>query len=123
MSPNDDMPFAVPESVAVCPICEAPIVIEEVQDWEELNGKIVMVPETTVTLTCTTEPDIDGPDWNDWMSEHFSMPYVDWLPLSVKVRDWLAYNAPTTWNQTISGDGLLSSEGEKTAENSWDGSK
>ena len=99
VSPNDHLPMLVPEDVAMCPICDAPLVIEDIQDWSDLNGKVVIEPETTVNVNCTTGPDIDSADFNNWMNEHWSTPYIDWMPIQAKVREWLSYNVPTTWNQ------------------------
>lgn len=40
-------------------------------------------------LSCETEPDIGDDNYDEWMDEHYSMPYVDWLPIEDKVERWL----------------------------------
>jgi hypothetical protein len=74
----------VPKEVAACPVCGAPIVVEEVVEWECDGGRIV-----SLSIECTTQPDIDGDQWLDWHRGHWSMPYVDWLPVEVRVTRWL----------------------------------
>lgn len=98
------MPFRVPRSVAVCPICDADVWIEEIQEWEDFNGKVVIHPDmTTVSVNCETEPDIDGEGWDDWMRGHWNTPYIDWMPVQDKVTRWLQYNVPTSWNKPSLG--------------------
>jgi hypothetical protein len=79
-------PIPVPPEVAVCPICNAPIVVEEISEWEPEDG----IPTPSgFSIECTTEPDIDGEEWWAWHHGHWSMPYVDWMPLEGPVHDWL----------------------------------
>ena len=73
----------VPRAVAACPICDEPIVIEEVSEWECENGKPI-----SISIDCTTQPDIDSDEWWDWHRGHWSMPYVDWLPVEMLVLRW-----------------------------------
>lgn len=80
-------PIDVPPKVAKCPICGAPIVVEEIWEWESESGKPV-----SISIDCTTEPDIDGIDWPEWHAGHWSMPYVDWLPVECKVLAWFQRN-------------------------------
>jgi hypothetical protein len=80
-------PIPVPREVAVCPICEADIVVGEVTEWECESGAAV-----TISVDCTTEPDIDGDEWEGWFSHHWSMPYVDWLPVENRVLEWFRQN-------------------------------
>jgi len=41
-----------------------------------------------ISLECVTEPDIDSDDWPAWHRHHWSMPYVDWLPVENRVLRW-----------------------------------
>jgi hypothetical protein len=75
--------IAVPGDIAVCPICNAPIVVEA-NVWESGTGRIV-----EFGIECTTEPDIDSDEWPDWHAWHYRMPYVDWPPLERPIRRWL----------------------------------
>lgn len=76
-------PIEVPPHVAKCPICGALIVIEEVRFWASKSGK-----QLSISVECTTEPDIDSDEWPDWHRGHWSMPYVDWLPVQNFVLKW-----------------------------------
>lgn len=82
---NDDRtkPIPVPRKVAVCPICDADIWIDDISEWECEDGKPV-----EISVDCVTEPDIDSDEWQDWFAQHWSMPYVDWLPVSTRVLRW-----------------------------------
>lgn len=80
-------PIVVPRTIAVCPICGAKIVIEEIQEWECETGLPL-----SISLECVTEPDIESARWPEWHQGHWSMPYVDWLPLELPVLHWLQKN-------------------------------
>lgn len=67
----------IPRSVAVCPYCQGDLSFE-VEEWDAATG----VPtETGVMVSCTNERD---PQIN-----HFDMPYVYWLPMTMQVYDWI----------------------------------
>lgn len=76
----------IPRRIASCPICEAPIEVEfdEYQKREDGTWEC-----TRAKPNCTTEPDIDSPEWDDWMNGHWSTPYVDWLPLEISLTKWV----------------------------------
>ena len=82
-----DASIDVPAGVAVCPYCKTPL-------HAQANGWIQRDDGTwqadTIDLDCETEPDIDGPDWEDWFARHSDMPYVHMLPVQQKVVAWLA---------------------------------
>ncbi len=80
-------PIPVPREIAICPICDAEIVVEEISEWECGSGKPV-----SISIDCVTEPDIDSDEWPDWHNEHWSMPYVDWLPVENVVVRWIQEN-------------------------------
>lgn len=84
-----DAPIEVPASVAICPICGAEVIIEDIDEWEEDSNGHWRVTESGLHLTCVTEPDIDSDEWWGWFDDHWSMPYVDWFPLRAKVWKWL----------------------------------
>ena len=76
---------AIPAKVAVCPICGAPVVIEDIDEWETETGRVT---SCGFHINCSTEPDIDSDEWDDWFKSHWSMPYVDWLPVEMRVYRW-----------------------------------
>ena len=40
---------------------------------------------TEINLDCENEPDIESAEWDEWHKWHYSMPYVDWLPLELRI--------------------------------------
>lgn len=77
-----------------CPICGEDIYIEEVDSWIE-NGDGTWSAEA-VKIDCTTFPGFDDHDaFNAYMSGHYRMPYVDWLPVEQMVTEWVNQNY--TW--------------------------
>lgn len=80
-------PLPVPRNVAVCPMCGGNLEIQ-ITGWYD-DGR---ASSDGFELDCVTEPDIGSPEWEEWFSGHYSMPYVDWLPLSVKMLKWFNGN-------------------------------
>jgi len=86
---EEDTYLEVPEEIAVCPICKAKLFVY-CEHWEEHpDGAWIAA---SINMECETEPDIDSEDWNDWFSGHYSMPYVDWLPVEQKLLVWINKN-------------------------------
>lgn len=79
----------IPRSLFICPICGAQIVAE-IDCWEQNADRTWQAAECK--LNCSTEPDIDGKEWWDWHHNHFRVPYVDWLPLEIRVLAWMQAN-------------------------------
>lgn len=83
---NNTIP--IPRRVAVCPICSDKI-YAEFNEWQKIGNYWVPV---NISLNCLSEPDFDDPGYDDWLSGHYNMPYVDWLPLTMKVEKILQRN-------------------------------
>lgn len=89
-----DTPIEVPTSLVVCPICQARVTVE-IDEWEENDNGEWQAGECGVHVNCITEPDMDEDDsngWNDWFDGHWQQPYIDWLPVEDKVKEWLNKN-------------------------------
>lgn len=90
---SSESEIALPDSF-VCPICGKPLRIEEVSEHEKDdfgNWKAV-----AVKIDCTTFPGFDDAEaFESYMRGHWSMPYVDWLPLEKRVTAWV--NARYSW--------------------------
>lgn len=91
---SDASKIALPDSFK-CPICDAAIWVEEVSEWEEdASGGW---KARTVKIDCVTFPGFDDHDaFENYMSGHYSMPYVDWMPLEKRVTEWV--NERYSWN-------------------------
>lgn len=77
--------FEFPADVAVCPICGAPVIVN-FDEWKTETG---MVTKAGFHINCKDEPEMEWQDeWNDWFYGHWSMPYMDWLPLENRLYKW-----------------------------------
>lgn len=75
----------IPAEVAICPKCEAGLIIEDIDEWESETGRVT---EGGLHIACSKAPDIGSRNWEDWFSWHYDMPYVYWLPVDVTVYKW-----------------------------------
>lgn len=78
----------IPAEVAVCPICQAKIVID-IDEWETKNGRVT---KAGFHITCETQPEPDDRNSDNWWNWHYQMPYVDWLPVQAEVYKWFDSN-------------------------------
>ncbi len=89
---SDASEIVLPDSFK-CPICGAAIQVEEVAEWfkdDDDNWKA-----EAVKIDCATFPGYESEDFHSWQRGHWSMPYVDWMPLEKRVTDWV--NARYSW--------------------------
>lgn len=85
---DQNEPPEIPIELFQCPICGVQIVFTEINEYETETGKVT---SSGFHVSCITEPDFDDPDDDDeWLDSHFSMPYIDWLPIEIKVYKWLS---------------------------------
>lgn len=84
LSKGDTLP-EIPINLAVCPICDQPLIIEDIDEWHTGTGRVT---EGGFHITCSSQPDFDSDDFDEWIDWHYSMPYVDWLPVQIKVYRW-----------------------------------
>jgi len=80
----------VPVSVAVCPDCKKQLTIYG-DGWEEGDDGWLLESFTT---SCEGEPEIGEEGWQEWDDAHpsFDMPYVYWLPVTEKIKEWVNKN-------------------------------
>lgn len=91
---SDCSEIILPDSFK-CPICDAAIQVEEVSEWEEDESGDWKAQ--AVKIDCVTFPGFDDHDaFENYMSDHYSMPYVDWMPLEKRVTKWA--NERYSWN-------------------------
>ena len=79
----------VPTSIATCRICGAQLTVD-VDEWEEGDDGLWQPSEAGVHVDCTTNPGVSSRKWKSWFYQHWSMPYVDWLPVEMEVYDYLS---------------------------------
>ncbi len=79
----------IPTDVAVCPICDGKLSTQADEWTERTDGTWKAV---TAHPECEHEPEIDSDEWDDWHRGHYSMPYLDWLPLERPLLRWLNRN-------------------------------
>lgn len=81
------MPFDIPADIAVCPICKSGLRVAEVNGCSQGDDGEWIAED--VFIECKTEPEIEDDEWEDWHDGHYRMPYVDWLPVHVRVEAWV----------------------------------
>lgn len=83
-----DASIKIPRQVAICPICGEEVTVE-IGEWTQSDDGTWVASDAGVHASCITEPDIIAEDYDEWLNGHFSMPYVDWLPVDQKVTRWI----------------------------------
>jgi len=79
--------FEIPRDIAVCPCCGSGLYITEIPECEiDEDGSLIPVH---LHLECLGEPDEDDEAWDEWDASHSRMPYVYWLPVELRVLEWL----------------------------------
>jgi len=82
---------AIPDKFR-CPICGDELTLE-IEAWTDDDNGGWKASEDGIHTYCVSEPDDLGSDnWDDWLSSHYQMPYVDWMPLEQRVYKWLEEN-------------------------------
>jgi len=84
---DPDAILEIPEHVAVCPKCDGKL-FAHFEAWEA-TGNSSRWRCQEAKLECESEPDIDDPDFMDWLNWHYDMPYVYWLPLETRLTRWV----------------------------------
>lgn len=81
-----DQIISIRSDIAVCPYCKAPVYVTAIESLvEDEHGW----KAEGIELQCGSEPEIDNPEWDDWLEQHSYMPYVYQLPVELKVIGWL----------------------------------
>lgn len=81
--------FEIPDSVAVCPYCDAKLTAS-CEAWTEEEEGVWQAEG--VTVNCDDMPDFESNEWGDWWDGHYYMPYVYQLPVDTKVKRWIDDN-------------------------------
>lgn len=97
VSPNDSKPFVIGGFFLVskdkefkfknlCPYCKGNLTYR-CNGWEQDENGLWMAD--SFDMECSTEPDVESDEWEDWMQQHSEMPYVYQLPVDEKVKDFI----------------------------------
>jgi hypothetical protein len=83
-------PPGLPPALSKCPYCGLKLYIEEITGWCRNEDGHWGVDE--LSLRCEAEDDIDQMVGDEGDCSHSYMPYVYWLPITLRVIDWLNEN-------------------------------
>lgn len=77
----------IPRDVATCPKCDKRL-FAHFEAWEQQDDGTWACE--AAKLDCESEPTIDsGRKYSEWFRWHYDMPYVYWLPLEIKLTEWI----------------------------------
>jgi transcription elongation factor Elf1 len=83
---KDASEIQLPEKFA-CPICVGgKIEITSIDEYEQNDDGTWQVSDCGLYIDCSRAPEF--PD-DDWLSSHWSTPYIDWLPVTERVLSWI----------------------------------
>lgn len=73
----------------VCPICGGQLYVQ-VSEWEqETEDPQSDWLASAIDVDCEHMPDLESDAFDEFMREHYRMPYVDWLPLEESIKRWM----------------------------------
>jgi hypothetical protein len=67
----------------LCPYCQGDLTYR-CNGWELDENGLWMAD--SFDMECSTEPDMESEEWEDWMDNHSDMPYVHQLPVDERVK-------------------------------------
>lgn len=67
----------------LCPYCQGDLTYR-CNGWEQDENGLWMAD--SFDMECSTEPDMESEEWEDWMDNHSDMPYVHQLPVDERVK-------------------------------------
>jgi len=71
----------------LCPYCNGDLTYR-VNGWERQEDG-TWKADSFDTVECSSEPNMDSKEWEDWMNQHSDMPYVYQLPVDERVKKWI----------------------------------
>lgn len=83
---SPDAVLTIPRSLATCPKCDGQL-YGHFEAWVQRRDGSWACEE--IKLDCESEPVISSRKYMDWLNWHYDMPYVDWLPLEVRLTRWV----------------------------------
>lgn len=70
----------------LCPYCQGNLTYR-CTGWEEDDNGAWMAD--TIDSDCSTMPDFDSEEWEEWFNQHSDMPYVYQLPVDERVKAFI----------------------------------
>lgn len=92
--PQDQYP-KVPRQICVCPICDADLIIADIDTWEINGDGTLSVEESGLHVGCVNEPDFDGrsKEWDKFQKWHYPAHAMEeWWDSTRTVFGWLSAN-------------------------------
>jgi len=83
---NEDRSFKFKN---LCPYCNSDIVVKA-EGWTQDDNGFWFAD--TLDVNCISEPDIDHPDYEDFINSHTYQPYEYWHPIVEKIKSFLYKN-------------------------------
>lgn len=80
----------VPSEVAVCPYCESALTV--CVEGASFDRRASCWVADDIASDCASEPDMDSPEWDEWIEHHTYMPYVYMLPVHETILRWINSN-------------------------------
>lgn len=71
---------------ALCPYCGGNLTYTA-NGWEEDDECRWMAD--SFDMQCSSEPDIESEEWEEWLRLHSDMPYSRQLPVDQRVKEWI----------------------------------
>lgn len=81
-----DQIISIRHDIAVCPYCNAPLYVTSIPGMSEDDHGW---KADEIELTCGSEPHLESDEWGEWLKQHSFEPYVNQLPVEMKVIEWL----------------------------------
>lgn len=71
----------------LCPYCKGDLTYT-CNGWEE-DDYGDWISDGSFDVECSTMPDIESEEWDEWMEQHSDMPYVNQLPVDNAVKRYI----------------------------------
>jgi hypothetical protein len=70
----------------ICPYCSGDLTYVA-NGWEQDENDFWKAD--CFDMECSSEPNVESEEWEDWMRQHSDMPYVNQLPVDEKVKEYI----------------------------------
>lgn len=71
----------------VCPYCGSKFLPVRFEGWTQDDDGTWK--GDTVDITCSSIPDPESEEWEEWINQHTDMPYVYWMPVAERIKEYI----------------------------------